>query len=321
MLDIIVPHYKESWDVVHNLFDMLNLQRDVDFNKISVYLVNDGIENEFPAEYFENRPYHVEQISIPHAGVSTARNTGLKAATREWVMFCDCDDMFSNVYSLREYLNVLPAPEYDILWAEFYSEDSTQEKTLITPCKRLHEVFPHGKVYRRKYLLDNDIWFNTELAFNEDSEFNAIALNLTPYKRIGKIVTHEPPYIWMCREGSTTHSRPDRHEVALCDHYKRNISVCKVFKEKVPNHYNNMVARTVLDTFYTLNIPVLTEKLQAVKTDFAHWFQDHKKAYYAADKQLLPEMRRMARMEYKSEDFRDDITLDQWLVDVERSIA
>ena len=41
-LDIIVPHYKEPWDVCRYLFSSLELQRGVPFNMVRVIVVNDG---------------------------------------------------------------------------------------------------------------------------------------------------------------------------------------------------------------------------------------------------------------------------------------
>ena len=39
-LDIVVPHYKEPWEVCHYLFDSLALQRGICFENIKVILVN-----------------------------------------------------------------------------------------------------------------------------------------------------------------------------------------------------------------------------------------------------------------------------------------
>ena len=101
-LDIIMPHYKEPWDTVKKFFAMLELQRGIDFHSFRVLIVNDGKENAFPLNQFSSFPYEVLQISITHAGVSAARNAGLLASEAEWVMFCDCDDMFAHPYALLD---------------------------------------------------------------------------------------------------------------------------------------------------------------------------------------------------------------------------
>lgn len=130
MLDIIMPHYDEPWEEGEKFFTMLDLQRDVDFSQIKVILVNDGPEHRLPDELFSHRPYQVEQICIEHGGVSAARNAGIEHSTAEWLCFCDFDDMFAETYALRSVLNVLPAPKYDILWADFYAENKVRDGKL-----------------------------------------------------------------------------------------------------------------------------------------------------------------------------------------------
>ena len=171
-LDIIVPHYKEPWEVGQKFFAMLDLQRGVDFQKdFRVLLVHDGTEP-FPDDYFANRPYRVEQIVADHGGVSAARNVGIKAATADWVMFCDFDDIFTHVYSLRDYTSVLPTDRYDMMWSDFIAEDVNKNGVMGLHRRGQNVVFIHGKIYRRKFILANDLWFDTDLSFNEDSFYN-----------------------------------------------------------------------------------------------------------------------------------------------------
>ena len=42
MLDIIIPHYKESEQVIEPLLTSINFQQGIDFSKINIILVNDG---------------------------------------------------------------------------------------------------------------------------------------------------------------------------------------------------------------------------------------------------------------------------------------
>ncbi|MBR3108969.1 MAG: glycosyltransferase [Clostridia bacterium] len=253
MLDIIMPHYDEPWEEGKKFFSMLDLQRDADFSQVRVILVQDGPENTLDDFYFSSRPYEVRQILIPHGGVSAARNAGLKVSDAEWVMFCDFDDMFSNVYTLRDILNVL-SPAYDVLWADFFSEDKMADGSMRLHTRGRNLVFIHGKVYRREFLLEHDLWFDTALKFNEDSCFNAIANTIVDYRRTGQIKTLCPPYIWCYREGSATTS-PENQGQALLGLYERNKRVCEAFRKRMPyDRYCAMVARTIWDTYYSCNV-------------------------------------------------------------------
>ncbi len=322
MLDIIIPHYNEPWSVGQQLFDMLGVQRGIDFDQIHVILVNDGFEHKLPDVYFSDRPYHVEQISIPHGGVSVARNAGLEAATHEWVMFCDFDDVFSNIYSMRDYMTPLPAKDYDVLWGDFYVEDKNEQDALrIITRTDLNTVFVHSKLFRREFLLDKNIRFTPGLTFDEDGEFNSIVFAVAERKRVGKIVTKTPPYVWCWRKDSTTHGYNDRREEGAICHYKRNKNVCEVYKKVLPmNRVCGMVARTVWDMYYTLNVPTLSDKMVEMRNDFIQWFAKHKEYYLEADRQDIPLIRRIARIERKTEDFRDNVTIEQWLDEIEKEM-
>ena len=79
LLDIIVTHYNEPWEVVRNFFNMLDLQRGINFDDIRVILIHDGTKA-YPDSYFSERPYRVDQHSISHRGIAKVRNYGIKIA-------------------------------------------------------------------------------------------------------------------------------------------------------------------------------------------------------------------------------------------------
>ena len=107
-IDFIVTHHNEPWNIGRKFFLMLSMQRNVDFDKINVIIVQDGVEGALEwKSIFESCPYNVNVVTIPHSGIAAARNVGIQNATADWVMFCDFDDMFSDVYSLYMLLNVL----------------------------------------------------------------------------------------------------------------------------------------------------------------------------------------------------------------------
>ena len=253
MLDIIVTHYKEPWEVGKPLFDILALQRGIDFDQIKVILVNDGQENHLDDALFAGYPYKVEQLDIPHGGVSAARNAGMDHATAEWINFCDFDDTYANVYAIKDILNILPAPDYDFLWAQLLTEDFTGQNTVlkITPEKAVF-VFIHGKYYRRQWLLDSGIRFDETMPFQEDSLFNAYVIALLDYHRIGKINTYAPVYIWGRRLGSVSNS--GREDEAVYGHFIRNLKVCEFYLKHLPEErLQDMVVRTTYDTYYMCN--------------------------------------------------------------------
>ena len=77
-LDIVVTHYNEPWETGRKFFEMLSMQRGINFDDLRVLLVNDGQDNALPAVLFSEYPYHVDILTVDHGGVSAARNAGIE---------------------------------------------------------------------------------------------------------------------------------------------------------------------------------------------------------------------------------------------------
>ena len=325
-LDIIVTHYKEPWELGEKLFTMLRLQRGVDFNDIRVILVHDGTD-EFPEEYFGKMPYRVEQHVIEHGGISAARNAGMDLADADWIMFCDFDDMLSNVYALRDYLSLLPCEKFDMMWAPFIAEDVTKEGQMILNRRGQNLVFIHGKIYRRQYLIDEGLRFDTSLEFNEDSAFNAILNTIADYRRIGEIKAPMTPYIWCFNPNSLT-TTPGNRFKALRGLYERNKRVVDVFKARMPHdRYCAMVARACVDAYFMLNLTEIPEEIRDVYDDFVKFYHEHRDAMWETDADMLRKIKAISKTEHETGDREEeqrlgnlaviiphtDLTVTQWL--------
>ena len=330
MIDIIMPHYREPWEVGRKFFQMLDLQRGINFEGIRVILVHDGTEP-FPDEFFADRPYRVDQITIDHAGVSAARNEGLRNATAEWVMFCDFDDMFAHAYAMQDILNVLPAPGYDLLWMNFFTEDRAKDGSMRYNVHGMNWVHIHGKLYRRQHLLESNLWFDEDIDFNEDSLFNAMLDTFTAPKRTGQIKTQFPAYIWCFNPDSITTTLGSR-ERSIIGQYKRNKKVTEVFRARMPfERYLMMIARTVSDAYYALNADDLSPALMEMQDDFKAWFAKHKVLYDMVEdfeRYTTMNVSRNERMTADREErerfgaesvnaFRNDRSLEEWLDELE----
>ena len=199
MLDIIVTHYNEPWRTGRKFFDMLGCQRGIKFSDIHVILVHDGTDA-FPDEYFQRYPYTVQQYTIPHGGVSAARNYGLDKATDTWIEFCDFDDMYIHAYALKQILSVMDQ-DVDYMWMPFYAEYVIDDKLYV---KQQDEnvVWIHGKYFRRQWLIDNNLRFPEGIHYSEDSAFCAIVNAVVKPDRRGKIHTEFPIYSWTYRPDS-----------------------------------------------------------------------------------------------------------------------
>ena len=244
MLDIIVTHWTEPWEIGRKFFEILGCQRGIDFADIRVLLIHDG-GKKFPDRYFRDLPYKVEQHCIPHGGVSVARNYGIDISTAKWVQFCDFDDMYSGPYAL---CGILPHLEQDIdfVWTPFLVETEKDGELTLTE-KGENITFIHGKYYRREFLNENGLRFPEDIRYSEDSAFNAIVNAMLQDHRHGRIKTKQPPYIWCSRKGSVSMD-PANEERNLCGFIDRNFYVVEEFKRRGISHWL-MVGRMFCDAY------------------------------------------------------------------------
>lgn len=331
LLDIVVTHYKEQWETGKKFFEMLALQRAVNFDDFRVILVNDGEEGALPPVLLSEYPYHVDVITVPHGGVSAARNAGIEKADAKWVNFCDFDDTYASVYSLKQVMDVLPSDNYDLLYADFIAEDITTDGRYILNTRGQNVVFIHGKYWRREWLMQSGLRFNPALHFNEDSAFCAIANNMMDYKRTGHIDSTIPIYVWCFSNNSAT-TTPGNRIKCIIGLYERNKLVCESFKEKGDyKRYCGMVSRVVHDAYWGFNLENVPEELTPYIDDFKRFWKEHKQNYFDTDPELLQEVAEISRKEHEAGDneelarFRKNeiktnsaIGLSQWLFNLEQ---
>lgn len=277
-LDIIVPHYKEPWEEGKKLFDMLTLQRDVDFSEFRVLLIDDGGEHDISEKVFRQKyPYEVVSIIIPHAGVSAARNRGIRYSRAKWVMFCDFDDTFTSIYSLRSIFDALGSDRHDLLWCPFYVELNAEQKRQIR--QKFNLIFIHGKIYRRQFLIEHGIMFEESLYFSEDAAFNQLLNMEIEESRIGEIKSEVIPYVWTFRPGSVTTS-PENS-------FRNHVGLFRRQKYVAMQHLNHgdqeahdaLCIRAMCDAYVTFNRTGLEcDKSEFAREVLAFWKQERSSA-------------------------------------------
>lgn len=206
-LQILVPQYHEDEKVIKNLLDSISIQRVENFDDFEVIIVSDGGDVILSEDFLNKYPFNIKYIIAEHKGVSATRNRALDEATADYVMFCDADDCFFTCVGLRQILDNL-VKGYDVMQSNFIQEikrpgvppvyfKATPENNTAT--------FIHGKVYNRKFLLDNNIRWDEELIYHEDGYFNGLALNLVKKEKLE--ICEDPFYMWC--ENSSSVSRQD----------------------------------------------------------------------------------------------------------------
>ena len=89
-LQILVPQYKETDEIIKPLLDSIEVQQNVDLiNDIGVIIVNDGTDVHLSQDFLKRYSFPIEYYFNEHKGVSATRNACLDHATADYVMFCD----------------------------------------------------------------------------------------------------------------------------------------------------------------------------------------------------------------------------------------
>ena len=205
-LQILVPQYNETDDIVKPLLDSIEVQQNVALkNDVGVIIVNDGTDVRLSEELLSRYSFPIEYYFSEHKGVSATRNTCLDLATADYVMFCDADDMFYNACGLYIIFREIENGGFDSLVSAFVEETRDQDrKTPIYINHNMDTTFVHGKVHRRDFLIENNIRWNDVLTIHEDSYFNCLCQRLAKELKY----SHTSFYLWRWRDASVCRHDP-----------------------------------------------------------------------------------------------------------------
>ena len=279
---------------------MLALQRNINWDDVGVILVNDGEENELVGHWVNQYPYSIYQMSIPHGGVSKARNAGLDESDADYVMFCDFDDMFSSVFGLHLIFCGIAEDKWDLIRATFVEETKDADGVIHLVPHDDDTVFVHGKVMRRQFLLDNGIRFHDKLTIHEDGYFNVLT-NALAKDRKTKINT--PVYLWAWNDNSVVRKdRSDDYILQTYDHLiRQRIALTDAFAERnLPDETMLTVIKTVCDCYYdaqqhTWRLPKNKSKVERAERWFAAYLKRFAHIYAKANVKQVGQVAAMSR--------------------------
>ena len=252
ILQILVPQYKETERDIEKLLESIELQRNIDFNDIGVIIVNDGTDVILDPSFLNKFKFNIKYIRSEHKGVSATRNTALKEATADYVIFCDADDMFYHPLAIQLIIREVTQKSPDCIYSTFIEEvpDNKNPGKFIYNARQQAFVFVHGKVYRRQFLLDKNIWWDEELTLHEDGYFNGLALAQVPRDKL--VYCNEPFYMWCNNKNSVSRQSP----TFVLDTYNNNLlAQDKLISKLLPvNIYEaiNLTAIQLYQTYFLL---------------------------------------------------------------------
>lgn len=318
-LQILVPQYKETDDIVKPLLDSIALQQSVDFNEVGVIICNDGSDVFLTDEFLASYPFLIEYYKEPHRGVSGTRNACLDHAIADFVMFCDADDMFYNMCGLWIIFNEIQRG-FDSLVSCFTEE--TRLFNTTEPVYTNHDMdstFVHGKIHRRQYLLDKGIRWNDDLTIHEDSYFNILCQSLSDNVKY----CPTPFYLWKWRDDSVCRHDPKYILKTYNNMIDSNDALIMTLTDKdAVEKAIFYVAMMIFDSYYTMNKPEWIDQenqqyREAVEKRFSDYFHKYKETWDKIPIQDKMQISQGIRGRSVMEGMQmETMTIDEWLLHI-----
>lgn len=224
LVSFIIPYYNLPLDLIRRCVESVAAV-SLDSGEREIIVVDDGSKEDVSKQL---RDVCTDLIYIrrTNGGLSAARNTGIEAATGEYIQFVDGDDrLIPNVY--EKCVDKLREKRADLLLFR-HAEDETAvvgDAPYAELLSGVEFMMKHnlrapawGYVFRRT-LIGDDIRFAVGI-YHEDEDFTPrVVINA------GKMLyTDSTPYFYTLRNGSITTKRDERHTRKRLDD-KRDIII------------------------------------------------------------------------------------------------
>ena len=252
-LSIIIPQYNETESVITPLLTSIDNQLGIDFKGIEVIILNDGsstlLSRGFLERFINIKPIYKKLKK--NVGVGMCRQKGIECAKGDYIIFCDADDMFYNAGVLGLFLNEIETKNPDICSSAWLEEQKT-ENGYIYIQHNIEATWIHGKIFRRQYLIDNDIKFLPKFRVHEDTYFVGLAFDLTESKNYIDIVT----FVW--KHNPISFTRIDNNSFSYKEFSVFMDSVMemlKVVEKKKPELIPFRVTQFMLYVYFSLQLP------------------------------------------------------------------
>ena len=261
-ISIIIPVFNTYEYIERCISSIKNMEND----NIEIILVDDGSTDDSGklCDDIANKSDHIFSYHKENAGLASARNYGIEHSTGDYIIFIDSDDWVSE--NLIEFLcKHLYDKEIDILkfgmqrvvngkltskQIPYFEEKKYNRKEIendllpgtIGPIR----LFDYNKIsiasvyccaYRREFINNNHLRFQSDLEINEDMLFN-IQCMLAAQK---VEITHEILYYYDYREGSLSQRKTPNFldmKIKLLDIEKRNLINMGYWNIYETNYFN-----------------------------------------------------------------------------------
>lgn len=312
-LDILIPKYKEDEKQIGYLLNTIAYQRGIDFGEIKAIIYNDG-GIPLSKAFIESFPYRIDYYSGEHKGVSATRNELLSISDAEYVMCCDADDMFIDMRGLYYVFKAIEKG-FDVFSSTFIEESRKQDGRTSFVTRQNDIYFVHGKVFRRTYLIENDIHWIEDFPYSGDTYFLGLAL------RTNKKHTYcsTPFYMWkwndksLCRGEKDHYARELEMKIRVVDRL-----VDELLRRNMEADACNYALFVVYDSYYMTQTEswdrIEKERKKATINRLRDFYKKNRTVIESASKKArLPVIRSAKFNQVVRGNIMERITYDNWL--------
>lgn len=291
IISIIVPVYNVEQYLKKCLDSLVNQT----MKEIEIIVVNDAspdnskdIMERYQKEYPETIKCVDREIS---AGPGAARNTGIRCAKGEYLLFIDGDD-YADITMCEKLYQVAQETDSDIVSCEYkegqegnfreVDQFSTQVMGVLNYEKRrllmsVHSVGPVAKIIRKSIIVDNELFFPEFMRYEDLATIPLWWVYANRYEEV-----KEPMYYYIRHENSVTKTKNSAgyYEVFKAAVHIYNRFIERGLRQEYQECMNNILLRAFIDEikFLIENVdePDIIE-LQLLREEVLKRIPDYKK--------------------------------------------
>ena len=172
-VSVIIPTYNTA----HCVANTLNSITSQSLRDIEIIIINDGsIDNTLEIiNAYAIKDSRIKVFDQRNRGVSATRNRGIEIASGEYICFCDSDDQLGPDFLLTLYERA-KAISADIYKGNLKLLDSDGHVRIHAENEKIKTIDDfvtgwYSAIYRRKFLVENKIFFPETIKYKEDTVF------------------------------------------------------------------------------------------------------------------------------------------------------
>lgn len=172
-ISVIIPVFNAEKYLSECLDSVLEYKGE----NLEVILINDGSTDtsDLVCKKYSKKDHRIKYFDKSNSGVSATRNLGIKKANGDYVMFVDSDDILMSGWYKGVFGEAIYNDDF-IIFSKRINRDIDKTEIVSEILGVRNRVSglssPCSKIYRREFLLENNIFFKKDIINGEDMLFN-----------------------------------------------------------------------------------------------------------------------------------------------------